>query len=397
MTIGKIRHGRAAGRIVVDARTLRGDPGGVASYTEALIEHLPATLPEVAIVLLRHPRNPRALSRAPNVTEWILGGKPNSPWTYSRMGSWLNTRLSRDDLFHAPYRILPRGLNAKSVITIHDVMQIVCPELVFPNPIIRAVVQPFWSTAIRSAIRRADRILAVSQHSADDTLRVDPSCGPRLRVTLNGRSPSFRPMAKADAEHLSASIVSLGRRFFFVVGGGYPNKNHVTAVSAFAKAFPRSQDICLLVIQRRRTRPKELRQLLRRLAFDSRIQVRRDVRNDELVALYNRAEALVFPSLYEGFGLPVLEAMACGCPVICSNVTSLPEVAGKAALFVEPKDEEAIAEAMRRIVEDDNLRQSLAQKGVQRAALFDWRKTVAETVLVYREIAPWLPDIKLAL
>jgi alpha-1,3-rhamnosyl/mannosyltransferase len=89
--------------------------------------------------------------------------------------------------------------------------------------------------------------------------------------------------------------------------------------------------------------------------------------------------------------------MACGCPVICSNVTSLPEVAGKAALFVEPKDEKAIAEAMRRIVEDDNLRQSLAQKGVQRAALFDWRKTVVETVLVYREIAPWLPNIKLAL
>src|SRR5207237_1441049 len=83
--------------------------------------------------------------------------------------------------------------------------------------------------------------------------------------------------------------------------------------------------------------------------------------------LYNRAEALVFPSLYEGFGLPVLEAMACGCPVICSNVTSLPEVAGKGALFVEPKDEEAIAEAMRRIVADDNLRQSLAQQGVERA------------------------------
>jgi alpha-1,3-rhamnosyl/mannosyltransferase len=312
------------------------------------------------------------------------------------MGSWLNARLSRDDLFHAPYRILPRGLNAKNAITIHDVMQIVCPELVFPNPIIRAIVQPFWSTAIRSAIRRADRILAVSQYSADDTLRVNPSCGSRLRVTLNGKSPSFRPMPKADAEQLSASIVPPGRRFFLAVGGGYPNKNHVTAVSGFAKAFPSSQDIGLLVIQRRRTLPKELRRVLGRLRFDSRIQVRRDVRNDELVALYNRAEALVFPSLYEGFGLPVLEAMACGCPVICSNATSLPEVAGKAALFVEPRDEEAIAEAMRRIVEDDNIRRSLAQQGVQRAALFDWRKTVAATVLVYREIAPWLPDIKLA-
>src|ERR1700730_14004433 len=386
-----------AGRIVVDARALRGAPGGVVSYTEALIEHLPALLPEVPIVLLRDPHAPRALSRAPNVTEWSLGGKPNSPWTYFRMGSWLNARLGPDDLFHAPYRILPRGLDAKSVITIHDVMQIVCPELVLPNPFIRTFVQPFWSSAIRSALRSADRILAVSQYSANDILRVDESCASRIRVTLNGKSPSFRPIEKTDAERLTSSIVPPGKRFFLAVGGGYPNKNHGAAVSAFAKAFRPSDDIHMLVIQRRRTLPKELRQTLRRLRLGSRIQVRSDVRNNELVALYNRAEALVFPSLYEGFGLPVLEAMACGCPVLCSNVTSLPEVAGKAALFVQRRDEEAIAEAMRRIVEDDNLRQSLAQKGVQRAALFDWRKTVAETVLVYREIAPWLPDIKLAL
>jgi glycosyltransferase involved in cell wall biosynthesis len=132
------------------------------------------------------------------------------------------------------------------------------------------------------------------------------------------------------------------------------------------------------------------------LRLDSRIQVRSDVRNDELVALYNRAEALVFPSLYEGFGLPVLEAMACGCPVLCSNVTSLPEVAGDAALFIEPKNDDAIASAMRRVVDDQNLRQSLSERGLQRAALFDWRKTVVETVVAYREIAPWLPDARLA-
>jgi len=385
-----------AGRIVVDARALRGAPGGVVSYTEALIEHLPALLPEVPIVLLRDPHAPRALSRAPNVTEWSLGGKPNSPWTYFRMGSWLNARLGPDDLFHAPYRILPRGLNAKSVITIHDVMQIVCPELVFPNSFLRAFVQPFWSSAIRSALRSADRILAVSQYSANDILRVDASCASRLRVTLNGKSPSFRPIVKADAERLTSSIVPLGQRFFLAVGGGYPNKNHVAAVSAFAKAFPSSQDIRMLVIQRRRTLPKELRRILRRLRLDYRIQVRSDVRNDELVALYNRAEALVFPSLYEGFGLPVLEAMACGCPVLCSNVTSLPEVAGDAALFIKPEDDDDIARAMRRVVDEQNLRQSLSERGLQRAALFDWRKTVVETVFAYREIAPWLPDARLA-
>ncbi len=385
-----------AGRIVIDARALRGAPGGVVSYTEALIEHLPILLPDVSIVLLRHPKRPSTLSRAPNVIEWILGGKPNSPWTYFRMGSWLNARLSPDDIFHAPYRILPQGLESKSVITIHDVMQIVCPKLVFPNRITRAFVQPFWSAAIRSAIRRAERILAVSQYSANDTLRVDASCASRLRVTLNGKSPSFRPIEKANAERISSSIIPPGQRFFLVVGGGYPNKNHVAAISAFAKAFPSSEDIRMLVIQRRRTLPKELRQILRRLRLDSRIQIRSSVGNEELVALYSRAEALVFPSLYEGFGLPVLEAMACGCPVLCSNVTSLPEVAGDAALFIEPEDDDTIATAMRRVIEDQTLRQSLSERGIQRAALFEWRKMVVETVVAYREIAQWLPDTKLA-
>ena len=384
------------GRIVIDARCVLGAPGGVVSYTEALIEHLPILLPAVPIVLLRHPKMPWPLSRAPNVIEWTLGGKPNNPWTYFRMGSWLNARLSSDDLFHAPYRMLPRGLHPKSVMTIHDVMQVVCPALVFPNPVTRAFVRPFWSNAIRSSLRHADRILAVSQYSANDTLRLDASCAPRLRVTLNGKSPSFRPLDKATAERVSSAIIPPGQQFFLVVGGGYPNKNHVAAVSAFAKAFPPSQDIHMLVIERTRTLPKEIRRILRRLRRDSRIQVRSDVRNEELVALYNRAEALVFPSLYEGFGLPVLEAMACGCPVLCSNVTSLPEVAGDAALFVKPSDTDDIARAMRHLIADQPLRQSLSERGVQRAALFDWRKMVVETVLAYREIAPWLPDTKLA-
>lgn len=382
-------------RIAIDARGLRGDPGGVATYTEALVEYLPAVLPEVNIVLLRDPAAPSLRSRAANVTEWSLTRRPNNPWTYFRMGRWLNARLDPDDLFHAPYRILPRKLRMKSVITIHDVMQIVCPELVFPNPIARALVAPYWSLAIRNAIRQAGRILAVSQHSADDTLRVDASCAARLRVTRLGKSSVFRPMEKARALSLSSSIVPAGQRFFLALGGGYPNKNHVAAVSAFAKAFRTSDDVHLLIIERERTLPPELRRALRRSKIDMRMRVRSRVQTEELIALYNRAQALVFPSLYEGFGLPVLEAMACGCPVLCSNATSLPEVAGDAAVFFDPKDDDAIAQTMRRIIEDNDLRRSLSERGIRRAALFDWHKMVVETVLAYREIAPWIPAPRL--
>ena len=379
------------GRIVLDARSLRGAPGGVASYTEALVQHLPELLPEVPIVLLRHPAAARPLSPAPNVVEWGRRGEPNNPWTYFRMGKWLNARLRPNDLFHAPYRILPRGLECRSVITMHDVMQAVCPEMVFPNWLIRTLVHPYWSLAIRSAITSADRILAVSQHSADDTLRLDPSCQSRLRVTLLGKSSAFRPMSPSDADRVSASIVAPGQRFFLVLGGGYPNKNHTSAISAFTKAFGPEDNFHMLVIQRSRTFPPEIRRILRHATVRSQVKVRGSVRTEELIALYNRAEALVFPSLYEGFGLPVLEAMACGCPILCSNVTSLPEVAGDAAIFFSPKDEDAIARAMRAVVTQTGLRQSLSERGLRRAALFDWRKMVMKTVAVYREIAPWLP------
>ncbi len=379
------------GRVILDARYLRGAPGGVVSYTEALIEHLPSLLPDVPIILIRHSAKSVPLSCAPNVTEWILGGEPNSPWSYFRLGRWLKARLDRHDLFHAPYRILPKGLDAKSVITMHDVMYIVCPELVFPHPLVRSMIKKYWSLAIRDAIRRADRIVAVSHYSADDILRLDSSCASRLRVTLLGKSPAFRPMEKACAERVSSSVVPPGQRFFLVLGGGSQNKNHVGAVSAFAKAFRVSDGIHLLVIERARTLPRELRQALRHSQLEERINVRAEVRTEELIALYNRAEALVFPSLYEGFGLPVLEAMACGCPVICSNVTSLPEVVGDAALSFAPQDENGIAQAMRRVVADADLRQSLSARGIQRAAMFDWKRMAIETVSIYREIATWLP------
>jgi glycosyltransferase involved in cell wall biosynthesis len=383
------------GRIVLDARCIRRTPGGVVAYTEALIAHLPALLPDVAIILLRHQDAPYPLSRASNVAHWNLNGDPNGVWNYFRLGRWLRARLEPDDVFHAPYRILPRNIQTKTIITIHDVMQVVCPELVFPNRFIRAFVAPYWSFAIRSSLRRADRVLAVSQHSANDTLRVDASCASRLRVTLNGKSPSFRHIERETAERATSSIVPIGQRFFLVVGGGYPNKNHVAAVSAFAKAFRDSENIWLLVVERRRPFPPELRRLVRRLRIDNRIQIRSSVEAEELIALYSRAEALVFPSLYEGFGLPVLEAMACGCPVLCSNVTSLPEVTGDAALYFKPEDKDEIANAMRQVLEDQNLRITLSERGVRRAALFNWRKMAVETIQAYREIAPWIPAPRL--
>lgn len=383
---------RRAPRIFIDARYLRGSPGGVATYTAELIKHLPALLPDVPFVLLRHPEAPAPLSSAPNVTERPLGGLPNNLWTYFRMGRWLEERLGPEDLFHAPYRILPRDVRPRSVLTMHDVMQVVCPELVFPNPVFRAIVTPYWSTAIRGSIRRAGRVISVSRHTADDTIRLDPEAASRVRVTPLGVDPSFRPMDEGVARRLISSMIPGGARFFLVLGGGYPNKNHTAAVAAFASAFAASDERHLLIIQRERTFPSELAEALRRTGLDERVHVRSRVSDEELCALYTSAEALLFPSLYEGFGLPVLEAMACGCPVVCSNLTSLPEVAGDAALLCDPRDVRAFGEAMRRVTHDVDLRRDRRARGLENAAKFSWTKTARQTIDVYREIAPWIPE-----
>jgi glycosyltransferase involved in cell wall biosynthesis len=346
----------------------------------------------VPFVLIRHPDAPAPLSRAPNATEWTLGGDPNDPISHFIHGPRIERRLGPEDLFHAPYRILPRGVRPRSVMTLHDLMQVLCPELVFPDPRLRPVLRRRWAYAVRRSMRRAGRILAVSRHSAADGARVEPAAADRIRVTPLGVDHAFRPIPPAEAIARTRDLLPEGHRFFLVLGGGYANKNHVAAVLAFARAFRPQDDLHLVLIQRERTLPPELRRALAQAGLDARVHVRGGVALAALVALYARAEALVFPSLYEGFGLPVLEAMASGCPVIASNLTALPEVTGDAALSVDPRDLDALAAAMRRIAGDPALRDDLRSRGLARAAEFTWERTARETIEAYREIAPWIPE-----
>jgi glycosyltransferase involved in cell wall biosynthesis len=375
-------------RIIFDARYLRGAPGGVATYTAALVEHLPKLASNTEFVLLRHPDAKMRLSNEPNVTEWVIGGDPNGPLSYVQFGAWLRARLRSDDVFHAPYRILSLGAPNKSVITMHDVMQVVCPSLVFPNPFVRMLVTPYWGVALRSSLRRANRVIAVSNHSKEDAAHLVPSCQDRIRVTHLAAERVFVRPSDDDALIATRDLVSPGMRFFLVLGGGYPNKNHAAAILAFARAFTSADDLHLVIIQRERTFSNEVEKALRKTGLSHRVHIRSGVSLNALVGLYARAEALVFPSLYEGFGLPVLEAMTCGCPVVGSTLTSVPEVAGDAALLCDPRDLDALATALRRVATDASLREDLRRRGVQRALAFRWETTAKQTLDVYREIAP---------
>lgn len=376
--------------IVLDARTVRVAPGGVATYTLELIKALPKLYPEVPFVLLRHPEREEPLSHADNVREIEVGDRPHNPWTYWRMGSWLNERFGPDCIFHAPYRILPKSTHCKTLMTAHDLMQVVCPELVFPNAFTRPFLSAYWSHTVKASLRRAGRVLSVSHYTKTDIAKCVPEAVDRTRVTPLGVSPEFQRLDPAVVLERTKHLVEEGQRFFLVLGGGYANKNHVAAIQAFARGF-KDSDIKLLVVQRERTLPAEVQRTLDESGVAHRVQVTGRVSFQELIALYNRAHALVFPSRYEGFGLPVLEAMACGCPVVASDATSVPEVAGDAALLCDPNDPSSIAEQMQQM-QNSELRDSLIAKGQRRALDFVWSDTATKTARAYREIAPWLPE-----
>jgi glycosyltransferase involved in cell wall biosynthesis len=377
--------------IVFDARSVRSNSGGVATYVQALIEHLPRLLPTTEFVLLRHPLRRIPLSSAPNVIEWELGRLPHHPWTLFGLGRWLRARVGRHALFHAPYQLLPLELPCPGVLTLHDAMEVFCPELVIPVPVMWRVLQKVFAAAIGGSLRRAARVLVPSRCSEADAVRLEPACRDRIVLTAEGVSESFRPMTAALALAETAAIVPASERFFLVLGDGTPQKNHAAAVTAFARAFGSDEPISLLIIEHRWTLPRHLRITIAQNRAGDRVRVRPRVTFEQLLGLYARAVALVVPSLYEGFGLPVLEAMACGCPVIVSRAASLPEVAGDAALMCDPQDPASIGGAMRRMLDEDALRERLRSAGFRRAQQFSWAQTAFETASAYREAAPWLP------
>jgi glycosyltransferase involved in cell wall biosynthesis len=277
------------------------------------------------------------------------------------------------------------------VVTLHDAMEVFCPELVIPVPVMWRVLQKVFAAAIGGSLRRAARVLVPSRCSGADAVRLEPACRDRIVITVEGVSESFRPMAAELALAETSAIVPPSERFFLVLGDGTPQKNHTAVVTAFARAFASNELTSLLIVEHRWTLPRQLRRAIALSGTEDRVRVRPRVTLGQLLGLYARAVALVVPSLYEGFGLPVLEAMACGCPVIVSRAASLPEVAGDAALMCDPHDPLSIGGAMRRILDDDALRQRLRSAGFRRAQQFSWAQTAFETACAYREAAPWLP------
>ncbi|MBI1800580.1 MAG: glycosyltransferase family 4 protein [Chloroflexi bacterium] len=387
-------------RIGIDARLahIRRE-GGIAQYTLNLIQAL-ARLEADDYLILHH----RNASPAPWLTAIPLPVTAHADWPRSaddgRRGSPLQPRrlftpphhrleqwaLPAElwfmglDVLHSPDFIPPFRRRWASVITVHDLAFCRYPHLLTRE-------SAAYYGQVRRAVASAERVIAVSEATRRDIVNLLDGDEERIAVIYEAADPLCRPLDDPLAIQQVLAQHGLSQPFALFVGTIEPRKNISLLIRAFQRLSRRGVKAQLVIAGRRGWLADEVFALAGQLGLGDQVKFIGALSRPELVGLYNAARLLVLPSLYEGFGLTALEAMACGTPVVVSNVSSLPEVVGDAGLTVDPQDEAGLAEAMRRLLEDDALRDSLREAGLQRAQRFSWERAARETLDVYHQAA----------
>jgi glycosyltransferase involved in cell wall biosynthesis len=284
------------------------------------------------------------------------------------------------DIFHATEHLLPRLRRIRSVFTLHDLIFRFDPGSHLP------LNRIYLNTMMPRFLRAADAVIAVSECSKRDAVRLYGTPAEKIHVIPEGVDVRFKPMTRQQIDQVWAKY-NLPERFVVCVGTIEPRKNYPLLFEVLAARREQGLDTWPLVIAGKSGwLYKPIFQRVTELGLQDLIRFTGFFPDDDLPALYNAATLLAMPSRYEGFGLPILEAMACGTPVICSSTSSLPEVAGEAALLAPPDDVRAWAEAIARVMSDDALRLQMRERGAAQAARFSWENAAWRTIEVYRQI-----------
>ena len=286
-------------------------------------------------------------------------------------------------LFHATEHLLPRFKKTKSVFTLHDLIFKFFPQHHLPRNRI------FLSLAMPLFLRRADAIICVSEHTQRDAIKLYQIDEAKTRVIYEGVHPRFKPVTDVQVLQRAKERYNLPDKFILAVGTIEPRKNLITLFEAFKSLIANSQwpDLAVIVVGKQGWLFEETFRAVHERGLTGRVKFPGFVADEDLPAVYSLAKAFAFPSVYEGFGFPPLEAMACGTPVVCSNASSLPELVGQAAILVSPSDADAWAMALNRVLTDRGLAQDLRGRGPHQAAKYSWDKAATETRYVYDSVA----------
>lgn len=365
--------------VVINAHLLSAQAGyrsaGVHQYIDHLLHYLPqadsglrytALLGKSAPVL--DARFAQCRSRWPTdrASVRVIWEQVAQPWI---------ARKIRADLIHAPAFVGPMLTSCPTVVTIHDLSFLRFPAL------FRPANRLYLKVMTRLSARRAQCLIAVSAYTADETAHLIGVPRERIAIIHHGVDPAFRPLPAAEVAAFRQRC-GLPEQFVLFVGTLEPRKNLTRLVEAFARI--RDGRIKLVLVGGKGWYYESLFARVEELGIGEDVMFAGYAPNAELPLWYNAAIALAYPSLYEGFGLPIIEAQACGTPVLTSNVSSLPEAAGDAALLVDPYDVEELATGLNRLLHDAALQKELRERGLLRASQFTWLRAAQETARVYR-------------
>lgn len=365
-------------RIGIDARLVYYSEAGITQYTLRLIQGLAEIDRENEFIILQSRKDKHTIVNKPNF-------KRVSLWTpshhrFEQYALRLEISSLNLDVLHSPDFIPPFHRNCQSIITIHDLAFLIYPHFLTKD-------SARYYGQIDQAVKRTDHIIAVSESTKQDIIRLLGVPEHKITVIYESAHPIYRPINDQEVLKQTKNKYRIPSDFILFVSTIEPRKNLPTLLKAYRQLLDNYKaDAKLVVVGRRGWLSEDVFILVDKLDLAKDVLFLGRVPAEDLLYLYNAAKLLVQPSFYEGFGLPPLEAMACGTPVVVSNVSSLPEVVGDAGLLVDPTDVSELAVAIWRVLTDQALRADLIAKGLKRAQCFSWEKMARQTLQLYQRI-----------
>jgi glycosyltransferase involved in cell wall biosynthesis len=288
----------------------------------------------------------------------------------------------RIQVYHATDFTLPPTLpGTRTLLTVHDLSFVRAPEATTP------VLKAYLDQVVPRSVRRASFVVADSQATRDDLVEFYGTPPEKITVLYGGVEPAFMPVKDEAARKGVRQRYNIPETpYILSIGTVQPRKNYARLIEAVAELGPEHKDVHLVIAGGRGWLENPIYQAVKDFYLSDRVHFIGFARDEDLPALYSDAVCLAYPSLYEGFGFPVLEAMACGTPAVTSGVSSMPEVAGDAALLIDPYDVDALVDALRRLLTDEPLRSTLITRGFAQAARFTWDRSAHQLRDIYRNL-----------
>lgn len=290
--------------------------------------------------------------------------------------------LGKVDLFHATDFVLPPTLPAtKTIVTVHDLSFMRVPDAASPK------LKAYLEMVVPRSVRQATYVIADSQATKNDLVDLYEILPDKISVLLSGIDSRYKPINSRSSLLTMRNKYKIGDiPYLFSIGTIQPRKNYSRVIQALRLLRKRGYDLHLVIAGGKGWLEDEMYKTLDDTQMHDYVHLIGFVDEADISALYSGAECVVFPSLYEGFGFPVLEGMACGTPIVTSNVSSLPEVAGDAALMVDPYSVEEIANAVQKILDDSTLKTTLIERGLKQSAKFTWENSARQLLDIYRQV-----------